>query len=317
MINLLARCAAGFFLLGVLLAGCAAPQTRQLQNQTPAGLPQKAELTQVPFFPQEAYQCGTAALATVLNVAGFRVQPDALTNQVYLPERQGSAQAEMLAAARRNGALAYPLAPQLDDVLKEIAAGNPVLVLQNLALTWYPKWHYAVVVGYDLPRGEMILRSGLEQSQVLPMSTFEHTWARSDRWALVVLPPGKLPVTVKRDAALKAATALEKTTQSQAAPTYSALLQQWPTDLVALMGAGNTAYANKDLVAAENYFRLAVQHHPASGDAWNNLAQTLADQGRFYEAHYAIKKAIPLAGANFDLYQKTLVEIEHALKRAH
>ncbi len=315
MKKILARRVAGFFLL-LLISACAAPQTRQIQNQTPAGLPQKFELTQVPFFPQEAYQCGPAALATVLNVAGFPVQPDALTNQVYLPERQGSAQVEMLAAARRNGALAYELAPQLSDVIKEIAAGNAVLVLQNLALSWYPKWHYAVVVGYDIPRSEIILRSGLEQRQVLSMDTFEHTWARGQRWAVVVLPPGKLPNTVGRDTALKSATALEKTAQSKAVQTYAAVLEKWPTDVVALMGAGNTAYASKNLVGAEDYFRRAILYHPDSGDAWNNLAQTLADQRRLVEAHYAIKKAIPLGGANLDLYQKTLAEIEHALLKA-
>jgi tetratricopeptide (TPR) repeat protein len=309
---LLARRVAGFFLMALLVA-CAAPQTRQIQNQTPAGLPQKFELTQVPFFSQEAYQCGPAALATMLTAAGFPVQPDALTNQVYLPQRQGSAQVEMLAAARRNGALAYELSPQLTDVIKEIAAGNPVLVLQNLALSWHPKWHYAVAVGYDIPRGEMILRSGLEKRQALSMTTFEHTWARGERWAVVVLSPGKLPVTVERGAVLKSATALEKTSQSKAAQTYAAILEKWPTDLVALMGAGNTAYANKNLVLAEDYFRRVILYYPDSGDAWNNLAQTLADQGRLSEAHYAIKKAIPLGGANLDLYQKTLAEIEHAL----
>ena len=173
-----------------------------------------------------------------------------------------------------------------------------------------------MVVGYDIPRSEMILRSGVEKRQVLPMDTFEHTWARSNRWAVVVLPPGKLPVTVQREAALKSATALEKAKQNKAAQTYAAVLEQWPTDLVALMGAGNTAYASKDLPAAEDYFRRGIQHHPDSGDAWNNLAQTLADQGRYQEALYAIKKAIPLGGANLDLYQKTLAGIEHALRRA-
>lgn len=311
----IARRVAGFFLLAVLVCGCAAPQTRQLVQTPPAGLPQNAELADVPFFPQEAYQCGPAALATVLTAAGIPVQPDALTSQIYVPERQGSLQVEMLAAARRSGAAAFELTPELVAVLKEIAAGNSVLVLQNLAFNWYPKWHYAVAIGYDLARSEMILRSGLEKRQVMPMSTFEYTWARSGRWAMLALAPGKLPVTADKSTVLRAAVAMEKTAnQGTAQQAYAALLEKSPTDLVALMGMGNIAYAQKDLSLAELFFRRAIAHHPDSGDAWNNLAQTLADQGRFREAHYAAKKAVPLGGPQLEQYRKTLADIEQALQ---
>ncbi|MGB8338246.1 MAG: PA2778 family cysteine peptidase [Burkholderiales bacterium] len=310
----IARRHAGFFLLAGLVCGCAAPQSRQLAQTPPAGLPQNIELADVPFFPQEAYLCGPAALATVLNAAGFPVQPDVLISQVYVPERHGSLQVEMLAAARRSGAAAFELTPELAALLKEIAAGNPVLVLQNLAFNWYPKWHYAVAVGYDIPRSEIILRSGLEKRQVLPMTTFEHTWARSGRWAMLALPPGKLSATADKSVVLAAAVTLEKAeNKSTAQQVYAAVLEKSPTDLVALMGMGNTAYAQKDLPQAEIFFRRAIAYHPDSGDAWNNLAQTLADQGRYHEAQYAVKKAVPLGGANLDLYQKTLLEIEHAL----
>jgi Flp pilus assembly protein TadD len=146
------------------------------------------------------------------------------------------------------------------------------------------------------------------------MATFEHTWARSEHWALVVLPPGKLPATADHAALLRAATAAEKSINpSSAARAYSAVLEKSPTDLVALMGAGNTAYASKDFSMAESFFRRAIQHHPDSGDAWNNLAQTLADQGRYREAHYAIKKAMPLGGPNVKQYHQTQVAIEQAL----
>ena len=39
------------------------------------------ELSGTPFFPQEEYQCGPAALATVLNAAGVAVAPDDLVDQ--------------------------------------------------------------------------------------------------------------------------------------------------------------------------------------------------------------------------------------------
>lgn len=44
----------------------------------------------------------------------------------------------MLVASRRNGLPAYPLKPKLEAVLREVAAGNPVLVFQNLSLPIYP-----------------------------------------------------------------------------------------------------------------------------------------------------------------------------------
>jgi tetratricopeptide (TPR) repeat protein len=317
MKKIYARHLAGFFLLMAMLGACAAPQTRQLQQASLEQMPQTFELAHVPFFPQDAYQCGPAALATVLHSAGFQVQADALIKQVYLPERQGSVQTEMLAAARRNGAAVYELAPELKTVLQEIAAGHPVLVLQNLGLSWYPTWHYAVAVGYDIPRAEILLRSGLEKRQVMSLSTFEHTWARSGHWAMLALPQGKLPATADKRQSLQAAVAMEKTdNKNTAQQTYLNLLEKSPSDLVALMGAGNTAYAKKDFETAESFFRLAIQHHPDSGDAWNNLAQTLLDQKRYYEAHYAIRKAIPLGGPQIEVYRQTLAEIEKALQQS-
>ena len=143
-----ARLVAGVFFL-VLLAACATPQTKALRGSLTAGIPAHAELDQVVFFPQEEHQCGPASLAMALQHAGQDIRPEQLKPFLYLPEKQGSLQAEMLAAARRYGMLAYALKPELQDVITEVAAGNPVLVLQNLGLSWYPMWHYAVVIGYD------------------------------------------------------------------------------------------------------------------------------------------------------------------------
>ena len=103
-----------------------------LRTAWPEGVEQTVELTAVPFFPQDEYQCGPAALATVLSHSGVDVTPEPLVSQVYLPSRQGSLQIEMLAAPRRYGRVSYQLAPRYADVLREVAAGNPVIVLQDV-----------------------------------------------------------------------------------------------------------------------------------------------------------------------------------------
>jgi hypothetical protein len=309
-----ARLLAGIFFL-LFLGACATPQTRHVLEHRPAGLPQRVELATVPFFPQEEHQCGPAALATVLGDAGTAVMPDTLAQEVYLPGREGSVQVEMLAATRRNGLVAYELPPSLDALLTEVAGGTPVIVLQNLAFNWYPLWHYAVVVGYDLNRQEMVLRSGREKRQILPMTTFERTWARARFWAMAALPPAKLPRTATEDVYVASAVALEKTGKTTAAnKAYATALRKWPNNLAALIGLGNTSYALGNLWGAERAFRQATVRHADSGVAFNNLAQVLSDLKHYRPALEAAREAVNLGGPQLETYQETLTQIQKKLR---
>jgi tetratricopeptide (TPR) repeat protein len=283
--------------LALLLLGGCATQTRALLAAPNAGLAPQLELEATPFFAQERYQCGPAALAMSLNAAGFGVEPEALVSQVYLPRREGSLQVEMLAAARRNGAFGVPIAARMDALLAELAGGNPVLVLQNLSLPIYPRWHYAVVIGYDLKHGEIVLRSGTTERMVMAMSTFEHTWARSGYWGMVTLAPGRLPVTSDEATVLGALVAFEKSGKPAAVrQTYEAAAQRWPANLALLLGLGNTAYNAGDRVAAADAFGRASLQHPDSAPAFNNLAVVLTELGRLPEARKAGEKALALGG---------------------
>lgn len=304
----------GGLIFTFLLAACAsAPQTERLLS-APADLPQRHELTQVPFHPQQRYQCGPAALATVLNETGVDVSPDDLVDEVYLPDQQGSLQVEILSGARRHGRTPYLIQPQLDDLLREVAAGNPVLVLQNLALSWAPQWHYAVVVGFDLEQAEIILRSGREPRHRISLVTFERTWARGGYWGIVALAPERLPAVVDKQRYLGAVTGLERAQRWREAQTaYHTALDHWPQELAAQMGLGNSAYGLGDLAAAEAAFRAAIQHHPDAPAAHNNLAQVLMETGKLAEASQQARLAVELGGPELEVSQQTLNEIEERL----
>jgi tetratricopeptide (TPR) repeat protein len=302
---------AGVALLLSLLGCAGTPQVDALRQDTQS-LPQHAELTGVPFFPQDTDQCGPASLAMAVSFAGVEVSAGALAAQTYLPAREGSLQIEMLAAARRQGLIAYPLTPSLHDLFTEVAADTPVVVLQNLGLSILPVWHYAVVIGYDLEREEVVLRSGLEPRQILPFTTFEHTWARSGYWAMLALPPTQLPATADEHRYLGAAVALEQTGQTKAAQAaYQTALARWPRNLTARMGFGNTAYALGNLRLSETAFRQAADDHPGEWMPLNNLAQALADQKRYGEALTAARQALALAGHENPQVQETLREIQN------
>lgn len=300
---------AGVLFLIMLVTGCATPQVSALRAKTADTLPLKTELTAVPFFPQEEFQCGPAALASALVHSKVDTAPAALVPQVYLPGREGSLQTEMLSTTRRHGRLAYRLAPRFEDVLLEVAAGNPVVVLQNLAFSFAPLWHYAVVIGYDRENEEIMLRSGTTRRLVMTFSTFERTWARGSHWAMVALPPRQLPVTAAENDYVAAAAALERVSVADAREAYAAALGKWPVNLSARMGAGNAAYALKDLAAAETAYRRATLDHPRSGDAWNNLAQVQFELGRKNEALLAAQQAVTLGGPRIAHYRNTLQTI--------
>lgn len=307
-----------FWAVTMLLSGCAAPpQTRALLDHPLITLPSAVELENVPYYAQDLHQCGPATLAMAWHAAGARITPEQLTPQVYLPGRDGSLQVEMLAATRRQGLLAYTLNPQLEAVLTEIAHGHPVVILQNLAFNWYPRWHYAVAIGYDLNAQTITLRSGPEPRQQLPLKTFEYTWARGGYWAVLALPPDQIPATANAQNFLQAALALESTGQTGAARSaYRAATQRWPQQLGAYIGLGNSAYAERDYVEAEHAFRRATQLHPDDPVAYNNLADTLMQRGELHAALRFAQAAVSLAGDDRPAYVQTLQEIQARLLRS-
>ena len=273
-------------------------------------VPPRVEIETIPFYSQKAYQCGPAALAMVLNWSGLPISPEDLTAEVFTPQRKGSLQSAMVSAVRRNGRIAYVFT-ELSDLFVEVAAGHPVIILQNLGLSWYSVWHYAVVVGYDLSEKYVILRSGNIRRKLMSFQIFEKTWARGNYWGLLILQSNQLPATVKEDLFLNALLGLEEARQFRfAIDGYHTALTQWPKNLTAHIGIGNCYYALGELENAEEALRKAIRLHPKSGPVFNNLSQIFFEQGRKQDALAAAKKAVSLGGPMSSVYQKTLEEIE-------
>lgn len=307
-----ARVLAGVFIpvLGLALlalSGCASivPQTIALRTEWPTGLPLKSEIADVAFFPQEALQCGPAALATVMVMAGVATTPEALAPEVFLPAREGSLQVDMLATPRRYGRVSYTLATgdrAFTQLLLEVASGNPVIVMQDLGAQGQSRWHYAVVIGYDYPAGILYLRSGKTSRLALPFTTLEYTWKKSAHWAMVVTPPARIPATANDasyvaaiHAMARAAPRYPATENGLVKVAYQAALERWPQSLDASIGLANVYYDQGKLANAEGVLRDALASHPNSIIVLNNLAQTLSDLGQQDEALQVIERATLLA----------------------
>lgn len=279
----------------LLLTGCAT--TPRLADSTEQALPRQLLLEEVPFHAQRDYQCGPASLAMVLNDAGVDVEVDTLIPQVFLPGREGSVQPEMLATVRRHGQIPFVIEGHLDALLLELAAGHPVVVMQNLALPAWPMWHYAVAIGFDLERNELILHSGEEPRRIESFRRFDATWARSDRWAFVALPPGELPAGVRPHRAMEAISAFEGVQGAETAlPAWEALAERFADSGLVHFGLGNARHTTGDASGAIDAFAQAVAAEPGLAVAWLNLGLARRGQGDAAGAREALEQAAALPG---------------------
>jgi tetratricopeptide (TPR) repeat protein len=276
------------------LAGCS--MSPPLADGLPAAAPRSIELSSTPYFPQEQFQCGPAALAMLLVASGVEVTPETLAPEVFIPERKGSLELELIGAARRHGRLPYVLATTADEMVAELEAGRPVLVLQNLGAPWMPIWHYAVLIGYDVERNRAILRSGGKEREEMRWQRFAGTWHRGGRFALTTLRPDVVPAIAEPARFIEAVAGLEAAGQRKAAATaYDAAIARWPEEPHAWLGRGNVAYADGERAAAADAYLRAIMLAPGDPSPRNNLSELLLDAGCLDESRRQVERAAALA----------------------
>ncbi|MBA2403988.1 MAG: PA2778 family cysteine peptidase, partial [Bdellovibrionales bacterium] len=259
--------------VALLLGGCATAtrQTDALMKNR-AALPETSKLKELPLIKQARNHCGPATMAMMLNHAGKNVSLVELNQQMFTEKAEGTFQSDMLSTARYQGMLAIPI-NDMTSLLTEVSAGNPVVVFQNLGMSWWPKWHYAVVTGHDFRGPDILLHSGNDKYQKTDMRFFERTWILGERWGLLVLNPNQLSVTANERTHVAAAAMLEGIGKLDEAQTsYQTILLRWPQSLAALIGLGNVTYARKKFQSSIDYLKKAVTFYPESAIAWHNLA---------------------------------------------
>jgi len=273
------------------------------------------ELVDVAFFPQTRFQCGPAALATVLVESGVAVSPQDLVPEVYLPERRGSLQIEIKASARRHGRIPYRLPPDVETLLAEVAAGSPVMVLQNMGLSWMPRWHYAVVIGWDAQRREVLLRSGRARRRSERLEDFVRSWSLAENWALRILRPGELPVHGTPDRYLQAVIDSEGSlTDSAIRNALEEGTDAWPDYADLSFAFANLLRLGNEFEKAAGYYRKALESDGEHLGSLNNYADLLLDAGCKDSARLLIERALPGAGTGplLAVLQATQAEIDQA-----
>lgn len=205
--RLLAAC-----LVATSLAGCAGGP-----SPIAKGLPQRVEISSMPFYRGKANHSGAMALAALLSQQGVVVTPGLLDKPLNLPQGADALGQRIPEVAREYGMVVYPLDKRLDALLTQVAAGNPVLLRYEEGSAWWSEPRYAVLIGYDSYKQRVLLRSGMQRRQLMAFDDFEAAWAKEGNWAVLVQPPRQLPAQVDRQRWLQAADELARAGQEIAA----------------------------------------------------------------------------------------------------
>lgn len=140
----------------------------------------------VPFYPQETYQCGPASLAGVLNYRGINVSPDEIAKEIFSESARGTLNIDMVLYAQRKGLNAAQYKGNMNDLKKNIDSGHPVIVLIDYGLSLYQVNHFIVVIGYN--EHGVIVNSGKYKGRFISEEDFVNAWKKANFWTLLIKP---------------------------------------------------------------------------------------------------------------------------------
>lgn len=223
------------------LAACAHVPTAPVGELLDAERP-RAVRNEVAFIPQDPRLCGPTVLKMTVDPLRPGI-PFAVYKSMSFREReQGTSKSDMTAAVRRLGLAPYRVT-EARGLLRASADGRPVIVFQNLGLSWWSAWHFALLVGYDAGKDAVLLHSGTTPYLETPFREFDRTWSGGGSWALIATEPSDIPAEAPFDEAMDNAMVFEGLGQDRAAEAlYGAMASRWPARFEPHLGLTNLFY---------------------------------------------------------------------------
>ncbi len=169
--------------LGLLLFSCSA------FGPAPSG---SRVIAAIPFFQQEAYQCGPAALATVIAYwhgkgrAPFSPTPDEIAGETYSSAARGVLAMDLELYARKHGFRTRQLSGTIAQLKALVDEGVPPIIFIDLGFSLYQVNHFVVVTGYGT--GGVLVNTGRHENRFISEEDLNRRWEKTGHWTLVVEP---------------------------------------------------------------------------------------------------------------------------------
>jgi len=151
-----------------------------------------ALLSDVPFYRQNDFQCGPAALATVINYWYARsgstnsVTPESIGKEIYSPTARGVLGLDLELYAKRHSFSTGQYSGSLQDLRRLIDEKVPPIILADFGIGILQVNHFIVITGYG-PDG-VLANTGSAENELISTRRLESIWKKTGYWTLVVRP---------------------------------------------------------------------------------------------------------------------------------
>ncbi|NLN74797.1 MAG: hypothetical protein GX139_00600 [Armatimonadetes bacterium] len=146
------------------------------------------KLERIPRIKQLNNYCGPATMTSVLQYFGENITQQDIGAEIYDSVGGSTHGADMLFYAKNKGYAAYSWNSGIDDAKHKLAAGFPVLVLQQNSLR-DTSGHFRVLTGYDDAECKFFVTdSYYDDITELSYELCEKLWKPKGYWALLVAP---------------------------------------------------------------------------------------------------------------------------------
>ncbi len=147
-------------------------------------------LSDVPFFRQNQYDCGPAALACVYNFLGVRQDPQEIANRVYSRKHKGSLNLQMLIDARQQGLVATMYSGSFEQIKQALDNEIPLILMLSDEPEDEDSLHYVVVVGYEGDNlSAIVVHDGYESFKQYTRDMVERKWSATGYCTIEIRSP--------------------------------------------------------------------------------------------------------------------------------
>ena len=182
---------AGAFVIALLVVLAAAGCRAQPRVVRPDQLSIEAVTLDLPLVEQDAlHDCGLASISALCQYWSVEIpasQREAMARSAE--ENEGLSGRELCDALDRLGMEAFLFEGTLDrdatGLYRHLDQGRPPLVMISPEAD---RHHYCLVLGYDEPRGNLILLDPVEGQVLIPVAEFDREWVECRRFTLLACP---------------------------------------------------------------------------------------------------------------------------------